>query len=86
MNKNARESQLMPFVVGKQEAAVLLGGVCVRTIENLIARGDLKPWRLGGRTMVTMASIRRLVSHDVESPSPSAKVKPSRQANPEVRP
>ena len=73
MTANKQENSLTPFLASKPETGKLLGGICIRTVENLIACKDLDARKVRGRTMVTMASIRRLASRDVPPPSPAAK-------------
>jgi excisionase family DNA binding protein len=43
--------QATPILVSKRNAAQLLD-VCVRTIEQLISRGDLRPKRIGRRVLL----------------------------------
>lgn len=48
-----------PLVVSMREAAKLLG-VCERTVRNLIYRKQLAIIKIGDRSMVPMAELRRI--------------------------
>lgn len=51
----------------KPEAAYLIGGIAVGTVEELIARGELTAVKLGRRRFVTAASIEAYVARLVTS-------------------
>ncbi len=51
----------------RKEAAYLLG-VSVRAVDYLIARGELRTRRLGGRVLVPHADLVKFASRDHSSP------------------
>jgi excisionase family DNA binding protein len=52
------------FLYSKREAAQMLS-VCVSTLDQLIARGELKTRRLGKKVMVPRGELVRLAGRDV---------------------
>lgn len=54
-------SGFKPLLCTKREAAAFLGGVCVRTIDNLIGAGALKPVKLLRRTLIRYSDLVALV-------------------------
>jgi excisionase family DNA binding protein len=52
------------LLYGKKEAAQLLS-ICVATLDQLIARGELKTRRLGKKVMVPRGELVRLAGRDV---------------------
>jgi hypothetical protein len=49
----------------KREAAHALGGISVRTVENMITKKLLASRKLGRRRLVVVASLVQLTKHDV---------------------
>ena len=54
-----------PLVVPISTARALLGNVCRQHIYSLVSRGQLDLKKIGGRSTITTASIRRLVGEEV---------------------
>jgi len=52
-----------PLLVSRKQAAVLLG-VCLRTVGNLLRSKALTTRRIGTRTLVTMASLKKFIQRD----------------------
>jgi len=52
-----------PLVVNKREAAALLG-VCLRTIDNFIARKELPCRRFGKRVLIPYAALMNFAKRD----------------------
>jgi hypothetical protein len=50
-----------PILVSKKEAIELLGGISMRTLDYMIARGDVRTVRLGKRRLVLRSEIDRIV-------------------------
>lgn len=53
-------SKSVPWAFSRVEAARKLG-VCVRTIDNSVKRGELKAVRYFGRTMIPVSELLRLL-------------------------
>jgi excisionase family DNA binding protein len=51
------------LAVGRREAAALLS-VSLRTIDAMLARGELRGRRVGRRVLVTMDDLRRFLKRD----------------------
>lgn len=54
---------IQPLLYDKRSAAALLS-LSVRTIDNLIARKELKRLRIGGRVMIPAHELNRFVMQD----------------------
>ncbi len=52
------------LLCSKREAAQVLGGISVRTVENMIAKKIIAAVKIGRRRMVVVASLTQLVKHD----------------------
>jgi excisionase family DNA binding protein len=52
------------LLVGKREACHLLGGISLRTLDYLLARGELTPVRLGRRVMFHLKTLQRFARND----------------------
>ncbi|HUZ47712.1 MAG TPA: helix-turn-helix domain-containing protein [Terriglobia bacterium] len=52
-----------PILIGKRECARALG-VCVRTIENLIATKQLPARKVGRRTLIPYRALIEFARHD----------------------
>jgi len=50
-----------PLLCTKREAAAFLGGICVRSVDNLIRAGALKPVQVLRRTMIRYSDLVALV-------------------------
>ncbi len=57
------------LLVSKREAATALG-VCVRTIDNLIACQELRTRRIGRRTLIPVAELERFTKRDHRTTPP----------------
>lgn len=57
----APASGFKPLLCTKREAAAFLGGICVRSVDNLIRAGALKPVKLLRRTMIRYSDLVALV-------------------------
>jgi len=55
-----------PLLADKKQAAEALN-VSLRTIDNLVARGELRVTRIGRRVLIPIAELRRLVSETKSS-------------------
>jgi len=53
-----------PLAVSVEEAKRQLGGLSTATVYRLIDRHQLERRKLGGRTVITMASIRALLGSE----------------------
>ena len=51
-----------------REAAAMLGGISVRSVQRLIARGALSSVRIGRRVVVTAEALRSFLAGRAESP------------------
>jgi excisionase family DNA binding protein len=60
-----RAFDLQPILVSKKEAARLLG-VCLRTVDCLIERGDLRHKRIGRRVLLQYEELQKFVDSDVK--------------------
>lgn len=60
------------LLFSKKRAAALLGGLGVRTIEYMIAAGELQVRRVGRRVLITRASLEKFSMRDHPSPRPRA--------------
>ncbi len=64
-----------PIWVSRKEAARLLGNLSVRSIDYLLARGELAAKKVGRRTLITRASLERFCRSDravgITAPSPA---------------
>jgi hypothetical protein len=54
------EAATKPPLLDANEACRFLGGVCRRTLTNLVHRGELAPIRILGRRMYRRADLERL--------------------------
>jgi excisionase family DNA binding protein len=61
-----------PILVSKKRAAELLD-VSVRTISNLLAARQLRPRKIGRRTLVSYRELMQFSRRDHESPVPDLK-------------
>jgi excisionase family DNA binding protein len=59
----APKSSVIRVACSKHEAAYALG-LSVRTIDNLIAAGELKSHKVRGRVLITVTSLRALIGKD----------------------
>jgi hypothetical protein len=50
-------SNTTPFLISREDAAQLLGGISLRHLDRLCARGDLTKRRVGGRAMIVHATL-----------------------------
>ena len=48
-----------PLLLTKKEAAAVLGGVCVKTLEKLIAEKKLRAVRVGRRVFVPLSACEK---------------------------
>ena len=63
MDTNLCETQqLPPLAVNLDEAGRLLGGICRRSVEHLIARQQLASLKIGDRRLVRVAEIERYLA------------------------
>jgi len=60
-----RACELQPMLVSKKEAARLLG-VCLRTVDCLIERGELRPKKIGRRVLLQYEDLQQFVEGDVK--------------------
>jgi excisionase family DNA binding protein len=62
-----------PLLLGRKEAAAALG-VCVRMLDYMIARGDVRICRVGRRVLIPRAELEKLASssEEVTKASPNA--------------
>ena len=59
------------LLLTKKETAFVLGGICIRSVEYLLATGQLEGRQLGRRKLVTRRSVERLARADVPRIAPS---------------
>ena len=61
------------LLVGKKEACHLLGDISIRTLDYIIARGELTPVRFGRRVMFPVQSLEQFArkDHRISPASPS---------------
>lgn len=57
------QQPIQPILISKKDAARALG-VCVRTIENFIARKELPARKVGRRTLVPYRTLLEFARHD----------------------
>lgn len=48
---------LEKLLVDKKEACIVLGGICERTLNKLVAAGELKPTKVGRRCMFSTKTL-----------------------------
>jgi len=53
----------LKLLISKQDTAAKLG-ICVRTLENLVAIGEIKPRRIGKRVLFEAREIERFARRD----------------------
>ena len=63
------------LLVGKREACQLLGGISPRTLDYLLARGELTPVRLGRRVMFHLEALEQFARKDHPSETRAGLVK-----------
>lgn len=69
------------LLISRREAAIALG-VCLRTLDYLIARGELPARRLGRRILIPRSALEQFVRRDHASPAPAgSNSKPSHTIN-----
>jgi excisionase family DNA binding protein len=56
---------LEPLLVSKREAAKMLGGLHLHTIDRLLKRGKLKGTKVGSRMMIRFDSLKRFAEGEV---------------------
>ncbi len=56
------------LLIGRHEAARVLG-VCLRTLDYLIARGELPARRVGRRVLIPRAALEQFARRDHASPA-----------------
>ncbi len=56
-------NELQPLLVSKKQAALMLG-LSVRSIENLVARKELVPHRVGRRVLFLRKSLEQFARRD----------------------
>jgi excisionase family DNA binding protein len=59
----AHETAFEPILLGKRETARALG-VCVRTVENLIATKELPARKIGRRTLIPYRALQDFARRD----------------------
>ena len=67
MANNATDRQIPKFLMTRDEAAWSLG-ISLRTLSTIVARGDLRPVHLGGKTLFRPADLDEYVevtAHDL---------------------
>jgi excisionase family DNA binding protein len=58
----AREAQTPAALMSREGVAHRLGDVNVRTVDRMIARGDLASVRIGRRVLVPIAAVEALIT------------------------
>jgi hypothetical protein len=66
--ESSQTEKIKPLLVSKREAARMLGGLSVRSVENYINAKELVARKAGRRTLVTMASLEVFARRDHASP------------------
>ena len=56
-------SSVAPILIGKKQAAQALG-ICVRTLENLIAAREIPARKIGRRTLIRYADLAAFARRD----------------------
>jgi len=59
----AHETAFEPILLGKKETARALG-ICVRTVENLIATKELPARKIGRRTLIPYKALQEFARRD----------------------
>lgn len=67
-----------PQLIDKPEAARMLGGICPRTLANLMSRGKLGFVKVGRRTLFDVADIAEFIERNKRKPTGWKNVHPKR--------
>lgn len=73
MLQNAAEDRLLSV----EEAARQLGGVSKFTIARWLTQGRMKRTKVGGRTMIRLSELNRVIEDGGKTMTPSAKLSQS---------
>lgn len=57
-----RDKPASPRLVSRAEAAKMLGGINILTLDKMIERGEVKSLRIGDRVLIKTASIDKLTA------------------------
>lgn len=54
-----RVDEVEPILISKPDSCRLLGGICMRTLENMIREKKLPVRRIGSRTFIPYSALRK---------------------------
>jgi excisionase family DNA binding protein len=58
METETSRSKAQPLLVSRKEACSYLGGICLRTLEKLIAEKKLPTRKIGRRTLIPFSALQ----------------------------